>query len=460
MTYTVTAFGAVGDGVTLDTGAIQAAIDACATSGGGRVTLPGGYTFLSGSLLLRPHVNLHLEDGAVLRASGDYADYSAEHDIAVLTGDVVREDVLPRRAFIAGYQAHGCSLTGRGVIDGNADAFILERGEQIHVMRGPAGGRSQYLERPFTVFLIDCDRVRISDVLVRDPAFWALRLTGCHQSVISGIRIHTDLKVPNADGIDVDRCRSVEIVDCELITADDCISLKSCAGTAVYGDVADVHIARCVMTTRSGAITLGTESVGAIRDVVVEDCQVRDSHRGLAVRAREGGVINDVVFRRCRVQTRTFAPEWWGHGEALHVTAFRWSEPDTLGDGNIERTLYGRVADISFEDIQAVSEAGTLVWGQVPGLIDGVHFREVAVEMRAQSTWPARIDLRPNDVEPVITRPHNAFEFVNAAGVTLESVAVRWDGTSRVRYGEAVHQEHSNVDTTGITESHSPPGEN
>jgi hypothetical protein len=65
---------------------------------------------------------------------------------------------------------------------------------------------------------------------------------------------------------------------------------------------------------------------------------VRDSHRGFAVRAREGGTISNVLITDCIVQTRAFSDMWWGHGEALHVTAFSWDDPAKGTDGNIERT--------------------------------------------------------------------------------------------------------------------------
>ena len=93
-------------------------------------------------------------------------------------------------------------------------------------MRGPVGGRDQYLERPFTIFMIECKNLTIRDVTVKDPAFWALRTTGCNELLIDGVRILTDLMVPNADGVDIDRCQNVRIVNCEFVTADDCISIK------------------------------------------------------------------------------------------------------------------------------------------------------------------------------------------------------------------------------------------
>jgi len=446
-------FGAVGDGITLDTDALQQTIDQCATEGGGQVVLSEGHTYLSGSLLLRPGVHLHLEEGSVLLASDNYDDYASEHSIDAVTGGVVTETVLPKRAFLVAYQAHGCRITGPGTISGNGRGFIDSPGELIHTMRIPEGGRDQYFERPFTIFLIDCDDVLIRDIHLVDPAFWALRLTGCDNSVITNVTLTSDMKIPNADGIDIDRCENVSISHCRITTADDCISIKSCAGTGMYGDTKNIRISDCVMETLSGAITVGTESVGLIADVVAEGCEVRNSHRGFAVRAREGGLMRNIIFRDSRVHTRAYSPDWWGHGEALHVTAFRWSEPESLGDGNAERTLFGRVEHVVFENLIVDSSAGMLCWGQHRGLISDVTFRDCAIVIDSESPWPPRIDLRPNDVLPVINRPTNAFEIVNSDAVTVAEVSIRWGTHDTTGRGEAICQDNSEVTVSALSVS-------
>ena len=437
MNLNVMDFGASGDGVTLDTHAIQSAIDHAAAHGGGRITFPSGFTFLSGSLVVRARIELHLEADAILLASPRYRDYDERHRIDVLTGGRVDESVLPRRAFIAGFQAEDFSITGPGEINGNADGFIATRGQHIHQMRAPTGGRSQYLERPFTIFLIESNHVDLREFTLRDPAFWAIRLTGCDHSRLHALRILTDLKVPNADGIDIDRCRDVDIRHCELITADDCISLKTCAGSAAYGPVDDVRISSCHMVTRSGAITLGTESADDITNVRVSNCTVADSHRGFAVRPREGGTVCDVVFKDSTVHTRTFDDRWWGHGEALHVTAFAWNDAAHLGDGNPERLLPGHVRDVVFDNIEVTTEAGILNWAQEESLVTDITYRNVRIALHAPQKWPSRIDLRPNDVTPVIHRPHNAIEIVNCQRVTIENCSITWDET-RAAYSESV----------------------
>jgi len=436
MDYSLSDFGAVGDAKSLDTLAIQQAIDAANAAGGGRVVVPANKTYLSGSFELLENVELHLEQGSKILASANYLDYT--HNISELTAGKVNESVLPQRAFIVGYQAHNSSITGTGTINGNADGFILERGQYIHTMRAPEGGRSQYLERPFTIFMIESNNHVMKDLTLLDPAFWAIRTTGCNDLEITGIKILTDLMVPNADGIDIDRCQRVSITDCDLVTADDCISLKSCAGTSSYGDVSDVVIENCRMVSTSGAITLGTESVGDIKRVRVSNCVVERSHRGFAVRAREGGTISDVVFENSTVSTRAFSPMWWGHGEALHVTAFAWSDEGLLGDGNIERLLEGKVEDITFRNLKVDSEAGILNWAAREGLIKNINYQNITLSIGSRSKWPHRIDLRPNDIEPIVERPHNALEAVNVSGLVVEGLEIQWNSDSRESYGVAV----------------------
>lgn len=443
MKFQINDFGAINDGKTLNTKAIQDAINAASSAGGGKVVIPSGGQYLSGSLLLKPNVDLHLEIGATLLASSEYKDYLPEHTIPAITGGSVVETIFPQRAFISGFKAHGARISGPGTIDGNSDNFILKRGEYIHEMRGPNGAHNQYLERPFTVFLIECNNLTITETLFKDPAFWTIRLTGCDHALVQGIRIHTDLMVPNSDGVDIDRCKDVRILDCEFITADDCISLKSCAETSQYGDVADIVIANCLMTTTSGAITIGTESAGTIRDVVVNNCIVKDSHRGFSVRSREGGTFYNIRFANSIVRTRTFNRVWWGNGEPLHVTAFAWSDKENLGDGNPERVLEGKVRDVTFENITIDSEAGILNWAAHPELIKNITYRNIDLTIGRRSKWEHRIDLRPNSIQDFVEKPHNAIEITNASDVTLENVTVNWTSDSRQEYGVALHSKNA-----------------
>ncbi len=143
MKIVINEVGAKNDGTFNNAAIINQAIDTVHKSGGGQVIIPSGGVYLSGSIALKENVDLHLEIGATLKASSDYDDYTANHNIKALTEGTVDEFVLPQRAFISAYKAHNARITGHGTIDGHADGFIAERGRYIHKMRGAVVGRDQ-----------------------------------------------------------------------------------------------------------------------------------------------------------------------------------------------------------------------------------------------------------------------------------------------------------------------------
>ena len=134
---------------------------------------------------------------------------------------------------------------------------------------------------------------------------------------------------------------------------------------------------------------------------------------------------------------------WWGHGEALHVTAFSWDDPVKGTDGNIERTYEGKVRDISFRNIRVTTEASTVVWAAHPELIKDVTFENIEQEMLNQSKWPHRIDLRPNGIIDVVRRKHNAFDVMNSTNVTIRNSRVTWAESTREMYGDLIASENS-----------------
>lgn len=134
---------------------------------------------------------------------------------------------------------------------------------------------------------------------------------------------------------------------------------------------------------------------------------------------------------------------WWGHGEALHVTAFAWNEEGFLGEGNPERLLEGKVSNIIFRNLEVDSEAGILNWAARPELVNNVKYQDIKLKIGSRSKWPHRIDLRPNDIEPVVARKHNAFEAVNVSGVTITGLEIQWDQESRDNYSEAIYSKNA-----------------
>jgi len=196
------------------------------------------------------------------------------------------------------------------------------------------------------------------------------------------------------------------------------------------------------MKSTSGAITLGTEACGDIRNVQVSYCTVEDSHRGFAVRPREGGTVSNVIFSNCTVKTRAFSEMWWGHGEALHVTASSWDGTQEKNPGNPERLLEGRVDGVRFVNLEVHSEAAILVWASRQELIKNIEFDQIEIHMDQSSKWPARIDLRPNGIVDFIREPHSALTLLNAESISITDSKIYWLESTQRNYKSAVQVEN------------------
>lgn len=416
-------FGAVGDGKANDAAALQRAIDTCHEVGGGTVLVPAGQVFLTGSFVLKAQVELHLERGATLLASPDYADYAREHFSDVVTNGLFDETELPKRAWITSFEAHDAAIAGGGTLDGNGRAFVAKDLTYIYRMRDN-GDEPQYLARPYTLHLIGSVGLTIKDVIIKDGAFWTLRLTGCEDVVIHGIRIRNDLKLPNNDAIDLVNCRRVRVSDCDIEAGDDAICLKTNRATQVYGACEEVTVTGCTLMSTSSALKLGNEIYSPIRNIVFDACVIRASHRGLSVYVSEPSDVDNVIFSNMIVETRIFHERWWGRGEPVYLNSTPWRNKDGSG----------RIRHVRISNVLARSENGAMIYAEHPGFIDDVVLENIRIELNKTSKWSgARQDLRPREEEGLLEMPTNGFTLHNAHNVTLRNCEVVW-GENRPEY--------------------------
>jgi hypothetical protein len=418
--FNILTYGAVGDGHTNDVGAIQNAIDECHQSGGGQIIVPAGKTYLTGSFALKSNVELHIERGAVIRGSANYADYTHRMYVGALAGGSVDADRPNHAMLVTAHGAENIAVTGGGVIDGAGQDYIAESGQYIHVMK---------YERPFTVFLVGCRNVTFRDITLRDGALWTLRLSGCDDVLIHGIRIDNDLKLPNNDGIDLDRCKNVRISDCHIVSGDDCICLKSCEESAGYGACENITVRGCTLVSTSSALIIGAECREPIRNVIFDSCVIRSSHRGLAVHLSEESDVENVLFSNMIVETRIFHDKWWGRGEPIYITAIPWTEKHRIG----------KVRRVRFTNILCHSENGVLVQGWEPGLIEDILFENVRLELYKWSRWPTgQLDLRPCPGKGLVQHPISGFYLKNASNVRLRNCEVAWGENRPTAFRHAI----------------------
>ena len=220
MIFNVRNYGAAGDGSHNPRQGIPHAIDACHARGGGRVLLEGGHVYRSGALVLRSHVELHLEMGAVLKASSQLEDFDlfksgfrppAKSSVPSYTNcEYAGGPVL---YFLYAKDCEYISITGDGTIDGNEEIY--------HGTVTPWHIDGSFYPRMPLIFLEHTEHLTLRQVTLTKSAFWTVHMVGCNDVLIDGIRILNSLNMANCDGIDPDHCQNVRNANCHNHCPDD-----------------------------------------------------------------------------------------------------------------------------------------------------------------------------------------------------------------------------------------------
>jgi polygalacturonase len=264
-------FGALGDGTTKDTLAIQQAIDRCWLLGGGEVLIPAG-NYFTGAIALRSNVLLRLEKDAIITGTPDFADYP------VMQVRWEGKWVKGHTALIYAIDADNTGIVGPGHIAGN------------HALGGRPNEKYP-LRHPALIEPIGCKNLRFEDFSTDYYLMWCMHPTYCENIVIKNLTIRST--GGNGDGIDIDSCKKVLIDNCDIATGDDCISLKSGRGMEGYTllrTTEDITITNCTLADSIFAcIGIGSETSGGIRNVRIEHCKfVAAKTHAIYIKSRPG----------------------------------------------------------------------------------------------------------------------------------------------------------------------------
>ena len=342
-------YGAVGDGQTLDTQAIQDAVDDCAGAGG-TVVLDGG-TFLSGTVVLKADMTLLIAADAVLLGSTNQEDYTEGHLLYAKDADRL-------------------VVEGPGVIDGNGEfwwgARLLNGGWRPHPM----------------IRLVSCDGLTVKGIRLTNSPGWHLHLLDSDNVLVDQVEIKTLVaptqQSPNTDGIDIDACRHVEVSNCDVETGDDAVVVKN--GTE--GHVAesfDITVHDCRLSSWANALKIGTRPQADVSDVVFRDCEIHAAEAsgkgtramgGVTLVSDAGAQVHDVLIENIhmkavqapfffRVQERKLDDGTLTQAGMLSAVTVR---NVTVDDASLPSMVMGipghPVGDVRFENVSVVSSEG------------------------------------------------------------------------------------------------------
>jgi hypothetical protein len=325
--FNVLDYDASTDGKALCTKALQAAIDACHNAGGGRVVVPRG-VFVTGTIRLKSHVTLRIDAGARLVGSTNSADYPKDAGLC---------DWHPRftwgREFtgtlVFAEQAEDIAIEGEGTIDG------AQRPGRERTFPNPGDPEHR---RPMLVRLRDCVNVRITGVTLTNPASFTTFFVGCRDLLIDRVRVRSRA-TGNGDGFDFDGCERVRISNCDLVTGDDAIGLKTFQPNKPNRDFV---ITNCVISSSWAAVRLGPESFADMLNIAVSNCVFRDCRDGFKIQSCEGAIIERMVFSNI-VMEDVLRPFF------VTLNAFSMSKHAPAG-----RPRVGKLRDLHVSNIRAV----------------------------------------------------------------------------------------------------------
>ncbi|MFA9370843.1 MAG: glycoside hydrolase family 28 protein [Labilibaculum antarcticum] len=292
--YFVTEFGAISNGETLNTKAIQSLIEKVNKKGGGTIVFPAG-KFLSGSLVMKSNVSIHLEEGAILLGSTNPMDYP---QVEMLGRPVSpKKDDNSQIALLVAFRANNFTISGKGKIDGQGRTLALNIDSLHHagVIVDPKYNyrrmRPNETARPKLFRFSMCSHVAISDLQLSNGACWGLSFELCENLTLDNLKVQ-NRAYWNNDGIDITDCKNVQITNCDINSADDGICLKS-----YYPDYCNdsIYIANCTVRSSASAIKFGTASYGGFKNVKIENIKIYDTFRSaIAIESVDGGAIENI----------------------------------------------------------------------------------------------------------------------------------------------------------------------
>jgi len=419
--YNIKDYGAKGDGIHIDSPAINKAIEAASANGGGTIYFPAG-TYMSYSIRLASHITLYMDAGSCLLAA--YPQAESGYDLAEQNEHNQFQDFGHshwKNSLIWGIGLEYIIICGQGIIDG--------RGLTREESRLPGVGNK-------AISLKLCRNVTIKDITMVNCGHFALLATGVDNMTLNNIKVDT-----NRDGFDIDCCRNVRISDCSVNSPwDDAIVLKSSYALGFFRDTENITITNCYVSGYdkgsvidgtfsrdepqapdqgyvTGRIKLGTESSGGFRNISISNC-VFERCRGLALETVDGGFLEDIVIDNITMRDIVNAPVFLRLGSRMRSP---------------KGTPVGKMSRITISNLNvynADSRYSCIISGVPDHYIEDVSLSNIRILFKGGGTAEdARLDPPENETvypEPWMfgTIPASGFFIRHAKNIELSHVQI------------------------------------
>lgn len=382
--FNILKYGAIGDGTTLNTEAIQKAIDACYQSGGGKVIFPEG-RFLSGTIVLKDNITIHFERNAVLLGSTDLKDYRNLDPFTEGLGIDVGW------ALLVAVDAKNIGLEGEGTIDGQGSAI-----KEKHILTDTRPEGQRWGLRPFLVRIVRCDGVTVNGLTLKYAGAWTSHYFQSKNLHIENVKIMS-VGVAHNDGIGIDGCQDVVIKNCDVVSGDDALVFKT---TSSKMACRNIEVSGLRLKSSQAGIKMGTESMAAFENIKISKCHIYETRNGgIKLLTVDGANLRNVEISDITMEdVRT--PMLFRLGSRLSV--FRKTSDTKQPTGTFENVVIRNVKANASANAQLMPPSGILITG-VPGhYITGLTLENIEINLaggglaeHARQAVPEAIDQYP-----------------------------------------------------------------
>jgi len=432
-------FGAVGDGVTLNTKAFEKAIAALEKKGGGHLIVPAGVWF-TGPIVLKSNIDLHLEVGAVIQFSGDESLYP------VIQTSFEGLDTRRCQSPLSANGAENISITGKGVIDGNGQFWrpvkkgkmtegqwkeVLERPGGVEAKKGYWVPNQAYADaeksanmnvpkastdeewnrikrflRPVMVSLVNCKNVLLQGVIFQNSPAWNIHPLMCENIILDDVLARNPFYAQNGDALDLESCKNALIVNSKFDAGDDGICIKSGKdkdGRRRGRPCENVVVDGCTVFAGHGGFVVGSEMSGGVRNILVENCQFLGTDVGLRFKSTRGrgGIVENIFINNVSmtdIKTDAITFNMYYGGKSVAEMLADGDNPDnTTKQPVTEETPIFRHIDI--KNIVCNGAGRAMEFNGLPEMpINGIRLQNINIVAKSDAVFNNCQDIKQRNV--------------------------------------------------------------